>query len=171
MKNSAGLLIYREIHDRIEIFLVHPGGPLWAMKDEASWSIPKGEFEDGEDPLEAAKREFSEETGFEVPKGKPLPLEPVKQSSRKIVHAWYLKGDVDASEIHSNMFELEWPPKSGKIQEFPEVDRAAWYSLGEAKFKIHAGQVPIIEQLEQELGLQTSSPESDYAKKGQGSLF
>ena len=106
MKNSAGLLMYRDIHDRTEVFLVHPGGPIWAKKDAASWSIPKGEFEDGEDPLEAAKREFSEETGLEVPKGEPSPLEPVKQSSRKIVHAWYLKGDADASE-YTAIF-LKW---------------------------------------------------------------
>ncbi|MCG6936931.1 MAG: NUDIX domain-containing protein [Gammaproteobacteria bacterium] len=153
MKNSAGLLIYRNHDNRTEVLLVHPGGPLWAKKDAASWSIPKGEFEEGENPLEAAKREFSEETGHVVPEGELLPLEPVKQSSEKIVHAWYLKGDVDAAAIHSNMFEMEWPPKSGTLQEFPEVDKAAWYGLDEAKFKIHKGQIPIIEELEKVLGL------------------
>nr|VFK24123.1 MAG: Predicted NTP pyrophosphohydrolase, NUDIX family [Candidatus Kentron sp. LFY] len=171
MKNSAGLLIYRNIDNRIEVFLVHPGGPFWKNKDAASWSIPKGEFEEGEDPLEAAKREFSEETNLEVPEGKLVALEPVKQPSRKIVHVWYLKGNLDDSLIRSNMFELEWPPKSGKMQEFPEVDKANWYSLGEAKYKIHKGQIAIIEQLEKALGLQPIMPLSEAENTRQGSLF
>lgn len=158
MKQSAGLLVYRENSDRVEVFLVHPGGPFWAGKDIASWSIPKGEFAEQENPLEAAMREFAEETGLEVPKGKPLPLDPVKQPNRKIVYAWYLQGDMDASAIQSNTFEMEWPPKSGKKQMFPEVDKAAWYGFGEAKVKLHKGQVPIIEQLEKILGLQPASP-------------
>ena len=161
MNRSAGLLIYRERNGRPEVLLVHPGGPFWAKKDIASWSIPKGEFEEGEDPLETAIREFSEETGLEVPKGHPVPLRPVKQSNRKVIHAWYLKGDVDASIVRSNMFEVEWPPKSGKTQQFPEVDRAAWYSLSEAKAKVHAGQVPIIEQLEHALGVLPAAPADD----------
>ena len=151
MKQSAGLLIYRARNDRIEIFLVHPGGPFWANKDTAAWSIPKGEFEEGEDPLDAARREFSEETGLEVPSGEPIPLSPVRQPSRKIIHAWYLQGAVDNSAVHSNLFEIEWPPGSGEMQKFPEVDRAAWFRLDEAKSKIHKGQVPLLEQLEQAL--------------------
>ena len=154
MKRSAGLLIYREKKGRLEVFLVHPGGPFWTSKDAASWSIPKGEFVEGEDPLETAIREFTEETGLEVPKGDPVPLSPVKQPSRKVIHAWYLKGDVDAAAVRSNMFEMEWPPKSGKTQAFPEVDKAAWYGFRDAKTKLHKGQVPILEQLEHALGLQ-----------------
>jgi predicted NUDIX family NTP pyrophosphohydrolase len=170
MKQSAGLLIYREKEGRLEVFLVHPGGPFWAKKDIASWSIPKGEFEEGENPLEAAIREFSEETSCELARGEPVPLDPVKQPSRKVVHAWYLKGDLDASAVHSNTFEMEWPPKSGKMQAFPEVDKAAWFGLGEAKIKLHKGQVPIIEQLEHVLGLQPAVPTADDAKGCKASL-
>ncbi|MDX1697410.1 MAG: NUDIX domain-containing protein [Thiohalobacterales bacterium] len=151
MKHSAGLLIYREKSGHKEVFLVHPGGPYWTNRDIAAWSIPKGEFEEDEEPLHAARREFSEETGLEVPAGIPLPLEPVKQPSRKVVHAWYLEGNVDTRAVRSNLFEMEWPPGSGKMQEFPEVDKAEWYSLAEAKLKIHKGQVALIEQLEEAL--------------------
>jgi predicted NUDIX family NTP pyrophosphohydrolase len=171
MKQSAGVLIYREKNGRIEVFLVHPGGPFWAKKDIASWSIPKGEFEEGEDPLETAIREFSEETGLEVPQGDPVPLNPVKQPSRKVVHAWYLKGDLDVSAVRSNMFEMEWPPKSGKKQKFPEVDKGSWSSLGEAKVKLHKGQVPIIEQLERALGLHPAHPIVNDTEKRQSALF
>ena len=154
MKQSAGLLIYRIRENNVEVFLVHPGGPFWAKKDIAAWSIPKGEFEEGEDPLRAAIREFGEETGLAVPAGEPLPLLPIKQSAHKHVHAWYLQGDVDASVVRSNMFEQEWPPGSGRILQFPEVDKAGWFGLDEAKLKVHKGQVAIIEQLIRVLGLQ-----------------
>ncbi len=158
MKQSAGLLVYRIVRNELEIFLVHSGGPFWAKKDLAAWSIPKGEFEEGEDPLQAAVREFNEETGLAVPDGKPVPLRPVKQSGRKYVHAWYLKGDFDASAVQSNTFEMEWPPRSGKQMTFPEVDKAGWFRIAEAREKVYKGQIPIIEQLISALSLDSLEP-------------
>jgi predicted NUDIX family NTP pyrophosphohydrolase len=150
-RHSAGLLIYR-LHDScVQVLLVHPGGPFWINKDIAAWSIPKGEYEMGEDPLAAAKREFVEETGQAVPSGSPVPLSPVKQAGGKTVHAWYLQGEVDVAAVRSNTFTLEWPPKSGAMREFPEVDKAAWFNLADARSKIHKGQVGIIDELEQAL--------------------
>lgn len=149
---SAGLLLYRDAPAGIEVFLVHPGGPFWANKDLAAWSIPKGEYAEGEDPLENARREFVEETGFAVPAGNPQPLTPVKQAGGKTVHAWYLKGDVDAAGVRSNMFTLEWPPRSGQLREYPEVDKAGWFSLADARLKLHKGQVPLLDELERRLG-------------------
>ena len=148
MKHSAGLLLYRIRDNRPEVFLVHPGGPFWKNKDIASWSIPKGEVAEGEDPLQTAKREFAEETGFAIPDGVPIALSQIGQSGNKIVSTWYLQGDVDPAAVRSNLFQMEWPPKSGKNQQFPEVDKAAWYGLDEAKVKVHKGQIPIIEELE-----------------------
>lgn len=148
-RQSAGLLLYRESAGRIEVFLVHPGGPFWRNKDQKAWSIPKGEIEAGADALATALREFVEETGFAVPDGEPLPLAPVKQAGGKTVHAWCLQGNVDATRVRSNAFMLEWPPKSGTLREFPEVDKAAWFSLDAARTKLHAGQVPLIAQLEE----------------------
>ncbi len=148
-KKSAGLLLYRIRGGSPEVFLVHPGGPFWAGKDAAAWSIPKGEFDDPEDPLAAARREFVEETGLELPGGEPRPLEPVRQPGGKIVHAWAIAGDVDPGAVRSNTFELEWPPRSGRMQEYPEVDRAGWFSLDEARSKLHQGQVPLIARLEE----------------------
>ena len=145
-KQSAGLLLYRVRNDQLEIFLVHPGGPLWARKDLGSWSIPKGEF-DEEEPLLAAKREFREETGVDAPQGKYISLKQVTQKSGKIVHAWAVSGEVAAEHIRSNDFELEWPPKSGKMRSFPEVDRGAWFSVEDAKQKINPGQVALILEL------------------------
>jgi len=129
-----------------EVFLVHPGGPFWAGKDEGAWSIPKGEYDPGEDPLEAAKREFQEETGFGV-KGEFLPLAPRKQPSGKIISAWAVEGDCDPSALRSNLFSMEWPPRSGKQQEFPEVDRAGWFSIPAARGKILKGQIPFLDEL------------------------
>jgi predicted NUDIX family NTP pyrophosphohydrolase len=146
-KTSAGILLYRKANSRLEVFLVHPGGPFWAHKDTGAWSIPKGEFEADEQPLAAAKREFMEETGYEV-NGEFVELIPVKQSSAKTVYAWAVQGDVDASAIRSNTFTLHWPPKSGRYEEFPEVDRAQWFDMPTAKQKIVAGQVGLLEQLE-----------------------
>jgi predicted NUDIX family NTP pyrophosphohydrolase len=143
---SAGILVYRRRDSRLEVFLVHPGGPFWAKKDLAAWSIPKGEFDDTENPLAAALREFTEETGQTI-EGDFLTLTPVKQKSRKIVHAFAVEGEVDADSIVSNEFELEWPPRSGKTQRFPEVDRAAWFPLEEARKRIHAGLVPVLDEL------------------------
>ena len=147
-KKSAGLLMFRRREGLLEVFLVHPGGPFWARKDEGAWSIPKGEYEPGEDPLEAARREFQEETGFQAA-GEFLPLTPRKQPSGKIVSAWALEGDGDASAIRSNTFSMEWPPRSGKQQEFPEVDRAGWFPIPAAKAKILKGQIPFLDELDE----------------------
>ena len=146
-KTSAGLLMHRLRDLKLEVFLVHPGGPFWAKKDLGAWSIPKGEFEPGEDPLAAAMREFQEETGC-VATGRFTPLTPVKQASGKIVTAWAVEGDCDPATIKSNTFSIEWPPHSGRQQEFPEVDRAAWFAIEEAKEKILKGQLPLIDELE-----------------------
>ena len=144
-KNSAGLLLYRR-RDELEVFLVHPGGPFWAKKDEGAWSLPKGEFEEGEEALQAAKREFTEETGFSVD-GEFLPLDPLKQRGGKIIYAWAIEADCEAAQARSNLFALEWPPKSGRIQEFTEVDRAQWFAIPEARKRILAGQAGFIDQL------------------------
>ena len=151
-KHSAGILLYRFRERNLEIFLVHPGGPFWARKDKAAWSIPKGEFDEGEDPLEAAKRELAEETGIQIA-SQLIDLGKLQQPSRKIVHAWAACQDIDPALITSNTFTMEWPPNSGKIQEFPEIDRGAWYSTREAKDKIHKGQVIFIDKLREALGL------------------
>ncbi len=148
--------MYRESAGLTEVFLVHPGGPLWSKKDDGAWSIPKGEFSEGEDPLEAARREFAEETGFPVV-GECSALDPIKQSNRKIVHAWAVQGDVDAGCVRSNTFSMEWPPRSGKISEYPEVDRAGWFRIESAKRKILSGQAPLLDQLEQRLKSNRSS--------------
>ncbi len=145
-KKSAGLLMYRRRHGGLEVFLVHPGGPFWAKKDEGSWSIPKGEYSPGEEPLEVAKREFHEETGYQAT-GEFIPLTPRKQPSGKVFSAWALEGDCDAASIKSNTFSMEWPPHSGKQQEFPEVDRAGWFTIPTAKGKILKGQVAFLDEL------------------------
>jgi len=146
-KYSAGLLLYRERNSSVEVFLVHPGGPFWARKDLHAWSIPKGEYTPPDDALKNACREFVEETGIPLPPGVPQPLTPIRQAGGKIVQAWYLQGDVDAAAVRSNTFTLEWPPRSGTLREFPEVDKAAWFSLGEARTKVHKGQVTLIDEL------------------------
>lgn len=145
-KRSAGLLLYRR-RDGLEVFLVHPGGPFWAGKDAHAWSIPKGEIADGEDALQAARREFAEETGLAVD-GRFRPLTPRRQPGGKIVHAWALEADCDPAAVRSNSFTLEWPPRSGRQQEFPEIDRAAWFPLAVARGKSHKGQVALLDELE-----------------------
>src|ERR1700722_12443281 len=145
-KQSAGILLYRKTSDGLQVFLVHPGGPFFKNKDSGAWSIPKGEFLDDEDALVAAKREFLEETGQAID-GKFIQLEPVTLKSGKIVHAWAVEGDIDHETIVSNLFEMEWPPKSGKKQSFPEIDKAGWFDIETAKIKINAGQVGLIEEL------------------------
>jgi len=150
-KTSAGLLMYRSQEEVFEVFLVHPGGPFWAKKDLGSWSIPKGEFDPDDDPLASAKREFEEETGFAAV-GEFKLLAPLKQPSGKIVHAWAFEGDCDPKAINSNTFSIEWPPWSGKMQAFPEVDRAGWFTIDAAKKKILKGQVGFLEELQDLLG-------------------
>jgi predicted NUDIX family NTP pyrophosphohydrolase len=145
-KTSAGLLMYRLSNDQLEVFLVHPGGPFWQNKDDGAWSIPKGQYEVGEDPFEAAKREFKEETGCDA-EGEFIALEPSRQPSRKIIAAWAFEGDCDAAAIASNLFTMEWPPRSGRQAQFPEVDRAAWFTVSTAKVKLLKGQVGFIDQL------------------------
>jgi len=149
-RQSAGLLTYRRRGASVEVFLVHPGGPFWAKKDDGAWSIPKGEFTEGEDPLEAARREFHEETGFAA-NGVFQRLQVVKQPGGKLIHAWAVAGDVDAAAIRSSNFSMEWPPHSGKQREFPEVDRAAWFPLADAAKKILKGQLPLLRQLAESL--------------------
>ncbi len=146
-KISAGLLLYREKGGILRVFLVHPGGPLWTKKDEGAWSIPKGLLDKDEDPLDAAKREFLEETGYTVP-GPFVALTPVKLTGGKVVQAWATEGDCDPAAIMSNTFLMEWPPRSGRQQEFPEVDRAAWFDIEEAKRKINHAQAALLEELE-----------------------
>jgi predicted NUDIX family NTP pyrophosphohydrolase len=147
-KDSAGLLMYRLRNSTLEVFLVHPGGPYWAKKDLGAWSIPKGEFREGEDRFDAAKREFQEETGLPA-EGNFIALSPIKQTGGKIVYGWAVRGDCDPKTIASNTFTMEWPPRSGRRQEFPEVDRAEWFAIEVAKKKILKGQVGFLEELRQ----------------------
>ena len=145
-KHSAGILLFRFRDEELEVVLVHPGGPFSAGKDYGVWSIPKGLFEEGEQPLDAAKREFKEETGFEVD-GDFIELGELEQSSRKIVHAWALEKDLDVKNIVSNTFELEWPENSGRVQVYPEVDKAEWFDVGQAKKRILKGQRAFLDRL------------------------
>lgn len=147
MKQSAGLLLFRERDGRLEVLLVHPGGPYWAKKDLGAWTIPKGEITAGEDPLAAARREFEEETGARA-EGEAVALMPRRQAGGKLVHAWMLRGDLDAAAVKSNTFSLEWPPRSGRQREFPEVDRAAWFTLDEARRRILKSQAPFLDEVE-----------------------
>jgi len=150
MMVSAGILMYRLREGRVEVLLAHPGGPWWRRKDAGAWTIPKGGVQENETPLDAARREFAEELGFEPP-AEVIPLEPLRQPSRKLVHAWAVEGDWDPARLESNAFELEWPPRSGRLQSFPEVDRAAWFAIEEARAKLLRGQVPFLDQLEAKL--------------------
>jgi predicted NUDIX family NTP pyrophosphohydrolase len=151
-KHSAGILLYRRRPRGLELLLVHPGGPFWAKKDAGAWSIPKGEYAQGEDPLAAARREFEEETGMRVA-GDFVPLGELVSPGRKIVTAFALEGDFDPATLRSNAFELEWPPKSGRMQSFPEIDRAQWFPPDEARDKILAGQSEFIGRLIVRLGM------------------
>ena len=148
-RESAGIVLHRRPGGELEVLLVHPGGPVWASRDQGAWSIPKGEFEPGEEPLNAARREFAEELGSEPPDGEPVALGEVRQKSGKLVHAWALVGDLDVETIVSNTFTMEWPPRSGRIQEFPEVDRAGWFDLTTAREKINPAQVALLDRLEE----------------------
>jgi predicted NUDIX family NTP pyrophosphohydrolase len=149
-QKSAGILLYRTSKEIVEVFLVHPGGPFWKKKDAGAWSIPKGEFDDNEEALDAAIREMKEETGVTL-KGDFIELTPVKQKSGKLVYAFAKEHAVDPSQIKSNEFEMEWPPMSGKKQMFPEIDKAEWFDFETAKQKINQGQVNLVVELEKKL--------------------
>jgi predicted NUDIX family NTP pyrophosphohydrolase len=151
-KRSAGLLLYRVTEDGVvEVLIGHPGGPFWARKDDGAWSIPKGEYVDGEDPWVAAQREFREEIGFDVPDGARIEFAAVKQPGGKIVTAFAVRGDLDITHSVSNTFELEWPKGSGKFTAYPEVDRVAWLSVAEARLKLLKGQRPLLDRLTEHL--------------------
>jgi len=146
-KRSAGILLFRRRSGDVEVLLGHMGGPFWARRDAAAWSLPKGEYEPDEEPVAAARREFTEELGLPVPAGEWVGLGAARQSGGKVVTVWALEGDLDPARIVPGTFELEWPPKSGRRQEFPEIDRVAWFGLPIAAEKIVAGQRPFLERL------------------------
>jgi predicted NUDIX family NTP pyrophosphohydrolase len=148
---SAGLVLYRQRDGKPEVLLVHPGGPFWQRRDDGVWSIPKGEFAENEVGIDVARREFQEELGAAAPAGDVTPLGEVRQAGGKVVHAWALRGDLDVTHTTSNTFELEWPPRSGKMQTFPEIDRAAWFDLDTARRKLLPAQRAFIDRLEEQL--------------------
>jgi predicted NUDIX family NTP pyrophosphohydrolase len=146
-RRSAGILLYRVAGGTPEVLLVHPGGPYWARKDDGVWSIPKGEYEQGDEPLEAALREFAEETGSTLAPGELIELGGVKQRGGKVVTAWAAEGDLDAGAVHSNTFTMEWPPRSGRSASFPEIDRAGWFGIDEARRKLNPAQAEFLDRL------------------------
>lgn len=150
-KRSAGLLVYKVEAGAVRVFLVHPGGPFWRNKDAGAWTIPKGEVAAGEESLAAARREFREETGRDIA-GDFVALTPIRQAGGKIVEAWAVAADIDASNVVSNSFEMEWPPRSGRRQSFPEVDRAQWFAPDEARVRINKGQVALLDELQMRVG-------------------
>jgi predicted NUDIX family NTP pyrophosphohydrolase len=146
-KLSAGLLLYRVLDDIVEVLIGHPGGPFWARKDDGAWSIPKGEYTDGEDPWTAARREFEEEIGLPPPSGPRIEFPPLKQPSGKVITAFAVRGDLDLADAHSNTFELEWPKGSGRSQAFPEIDRVGWFPVAQARTKLLKGHRPFLDRL------------------------
>jgi predicted NUDIX family NTP pyrophosphohydrolase len=149
---SAGLLLYRGDGPGLEVLIGHPGGPFWARKDEGAWSIPKGEYAEGEDPWTAAQREFAEEVGTPPPEGPRIDFAPLRQPGGKIITAFAVRGDLDVSGAVSNTFTMEWPPRSGRLREFPEIDRVAWFDLEAARAKLLKGQRPLLDRLELAVG-------------------
>jgi predicted NUDIX family NTP pyrophosphohydrolase len=149
---SAGLLLFRRVDRELEVLLVHPGGPFWATRDTGAWSIPKGEIEESEDPLAAARREFGEELGTPAPEDEAVELGEVRQKAGKTVVAWGVEGDLDPTAIVSNTFTMQWPPRSGRSQEFPEVDRAGWFGLAEARERINPAQAALLDRLNEAVG-------------------
>lgn len=173
-KQSAGIVLYRKREGVIEVLVGHAGGPFWARKDAGAWSIPKGEFEADEDPMAAARREFEEELGIPAPEGELIELGQIKRKDGKTIYVWALEGNAEAEKLTSNTFDLEWPPKSGQIQQFPEFDRAAWLPLTKAGPKLHKGQSEFLERLAEKLGvnIHASAGESSKAEEQpQTSLF
>jgi predicted NUDIX family NTP pyrophosphohydrolase len=152
---SAGILLFRRAGAAVEVLIVHPGGPLWARRDDGAWSIPKGECDPGEEPLAAARREFAEEIGSPAPAGEPLALGEVRLKSGKRVIGWALEGDLDAAAIHSNTFTMQWPPRSGRTQAFPEVDRGEWFTPARARLKLNPAQAEFVDRLVDMLELST----------------
>jgi predicted NUDIX family NTP pyrophosphohydrolase len=152
-KQSAGLLVYRATNGSVEVLVAHPGGPFFAKKDDGIWTIPKGLYDDKENALDAAKREFEEETGFRAPQGDFIKLGEIKRKDGKFIMAWAVEGDYDTAQLQSNTFALEWPPKSGKQQEFPEVDKAEWFDLPTAARKLQNAQVEFLRRLAEKLGI------------------
>jgi len=171
VKQSAGILLYKRTNEGTKVLLVHPGGPFWAKKDAGAWSIPKGEFEGSEEPVETARREFAEELGSSVPEGVLVSLGMAKQSSGKIVYAWALESDLAVENIKSNMITIDWPPRSGKHMDIPEVDKAAWVTLAEAQTKMVKGQIPLLAALADHLGQALPKPSAGDEASGQASLF
>jgi predicted NUDIX family NTP pyrophosphohydrolase len=150
-KQSAGILVYRLLPGDLEVLLVHPGGPFWSKKDDGAWFIPKGEVEPGEEPLAAALREFREELGIAPPAGDPRELGTVKNKGGKLIHAWALPGELELANFKSNTFSMEWPPRSGKSGEFPEVDRAQYFGVEQALQKMHPAELPLVQRLLEQL--------------------
>ncbi|MBD0328648.1 MAG: NUDIX domain-containing protein [Thermoleophilia bacterium] len=150
-RTSAGILLYRRSNGRLEVLLAHPGGPFFARRDAGHWTIPKGEVDAGEEPLDVARREFEEETGHSVPVGPLVDLGSIVQKGGKLVHAWAVEGDLDPAAAVSNTFDLEWPPRSGRVQTFPEVDSVQWFTTDEARARIRDTQAPLVDRLEASL--------------------
>lgn len=157
-KLSAGLLLYRVADGSVEVLIGHPGGPFWAKKDDGAWSIPKGEYVEGEQPWEVARREFEEELGMPAPEGPRIAFPPLKQPSGKVITAFAVRGDLNLTGTFSNTFTLEWPKGSGNVREYPEIDRVAWFSVPDARSKLLKGQRPLLDQLMDAVGDAESAP-------------
>lgn len=150
-RTSAGILLYRRQEGRLELLLAHPGGPFFTRRDEGYWTIPKGEVDPGEELLDVGRREFEEETGHPPPDGEPIPLGSIVQKGGKVVHGWAMEGDLDPSQAVSNTFEMTWPPGSGQVESFPEIDRVEWFDPAEARRRVKASQIPLFDRLEEAL--------------------
>lgn len=167
-KQSAGIVLYRKQGNTVEVLVGHAGGPFWGKKDAGAWSIPKGEFESEEEPIQAARREFEEELGIPAPEGELIELGHIKRKDGKVIYIWALEGDADLGRLTSNTFEIEWPPKSGQIQQFPEFDKAAWLPIARAGPKLHQGQSEFLARLAEKLGISlTAAPAADDKPKHQ----